>query len=361
MWKYLFAIVVSTAVIATSVYLFRHREELFRPDVRKLGGTRVVFAIDSGRPDEAYLTAMRRRFDPRGRLGVVVRHEGNAVEIDVPRGTTHDDTVARVVRLAGRPGKFAFLPVANGNEDDGVSKHLQAIYSGKKSKPRVDLPTTPRNPLGGREFALSTAGSNPRQYRWVRLVETAMAAFQFDPVSLAGTNIGEKSSVDRAARTGALLNPNAQPEAMMLVARLPGEKGPAFFLLVRDESDEQAISSSAIRHAESVTAGYGASTILVRLAPDGFQRLASIQQQEGSFRVSPRAVPASGRNRLLALVIDDRIVVLPPFALERQEAYLEVGGSDEERDDLVALLRGVPQGVRLSAKPTRVETLEPGR
>ena len=364
MWKYLFAIFVSTAVIATSVYLFRHREELFRPDARKLGGTRIVFAIESGKPDEAYLTAMRRRFDPRGRLGVVVSSEGGEVEIDVPRGPTHDDTVARVVRLAGRPGKFAFLPVANGNEDEGVARHLQATHAGKKSKPRIDPPATPMNPLGGREFALSTAGSNPRSYRWVRLGETALAAFQLDPVSRAGTNLAEKASVDRAARTGSLLRPNTQPEAMMLVARLPGDADPAFFLLVRDESDEAAVAPDLVRQAESESEVGGPSTIRLRCHGEGWVRLMAIQHDRVTLRSAPLATPRGGyvRHHLLAVVVDDRVDALPVFAMsQRPEVILEVGGNDEERDDLVALLRGVPKGVRLSAKPTRVETLEPER
>jgi hypothetical protein len=363
-WKYLFAIFVSTAVIATSVYLFRHREALFRPDVRKLGGTRIVFPIDSGKPDETYLTAMRRRFDPRGRLGVVVRHEGNAVEIDVPRGTTHDDTVARVVRLAGRPGKFAFLPVANAGVDDGVAKHVQATHSGKKSAARTAPPATPMNPLGGREFSVSAAGVNPRQYRWVRLDDLALAAWQLDSASLAGGNVGEKAAVDRAARTGSLLTPNAQPEAMLLVARLPGEAGPAFFLLVRDESDEAAVASELIRQAESETEARGPSSIRLRFQGDGWVRMMAINHGHDAVRSIPPVMPRGGfaRRHFLAIVIDDRVAALPVFAMsQRPEVILEVGGNDEERDDLVSLLRGGPGGVRLGAKPTRVETLEPGR
>ena len=363
MWKYLFAIAVSAAVIATSVYLFRHREEMFRPDARKLGGTRIAFAVEDGTPDEAYLTAMRRRFDPRGRLGVVVRQTETEVEIVVPRGPTHDDTVARVVRLAGRPGKFAFVPVANTTVDEGVATHIQATYAGKKSKPRTGPPPPPMNSLGGREFSLSTAGANPRQYRWVRLGEAATTTFQLDPASLVGGNIAEKSSVDRAARNGALLRPNALPEAMLLVSRLPDEAGPAFFLLVRDASDEEAIAPDHVRSAEIDSESYNPNTIRLRLDGEGARRMTALKQlQFGMLSARPRSTPGSGTDYYLALALDDRIVAFPFIpSIQGSEAMIHIGSSDERTDDLVCLLRGPLTEVRLNAKPTRVETLEPKR
>jgi hypothetical protein len=366
-WKYLFAIVVSAAVITTSVYLYRHRDEMFRPDVQKLGGTRIAFAVEAGTPDDAYFTAMRRRFDPRGRLGVVVRRgDEGEVEILVPQGPAHDETVARVQRIAGRPGKFAFVPTASFTVDEGVSKHVMATYAGDKATPRSTPPPTPINSLGGREFPVSIAGTNPRRYRWIRLGEAATASFQFDPASLAGGNVAEKSSVDRAARTGALMRSNAQPDAMMLAARLPGEADPAFFLLVRDETDEHAIAATHIRQAEVEKEGRGPSTIRLHLDRDGFQRMAVIQeQQQNSIRAAPSPTSSRGsfhRLHLLAIVIDDRIAALPlNVVVQRPEVILEFGSSDEAGDDLVALLRSTPQGVRLSTKPTRVEAIEPKR
>ena len=360
MWKYLFAIVVSAAVIATSVYLYRHRDEMFRPDVQKLGGTRIVFAIEAGTPNDVYLTAMRRRFDPRGRLGVVVREgDGTEVEFLVPNGPTHDDTVARIGRIAVRPGKFAFVPTANFTADEGVSKYVQATYGAKKSMPRSTPPPTPINSLGEREFPHSIAGSAPRRYRWIRLGEFATVTVQLDPASLAGGNVAEKAFVEHAAKTGAILRPNAQTEAMILVARLPDTAHPTFFLLVRDESDENAITASHVRRSEVNNEGYGSNSILLRLDPDGIQRMNAIQHEQGWGR-APRPSPTTPIDRLLALVIDDQIVGFARIVIvQRAEALLEVGSSDEEREDLVCLLRGTLEGVRLKPGPTRVEAIEP--
>ena len=364
MWKFLFAIAVSAAVITTSVYLYRHRDELFRPDVRKVGGTLIAFAIEEGEPDEAYFTGMSKRIDPRGRIGVVVRKgEENEVEILVPLGPDHDDTVDRVKRLAARPGKFSFVSISNRTVDMGVAKYLQATYAPGKSKALTATPPPPVDALGGREFALSITDRAPGRYRWVRIGDVVLDSFLLDPTSLASSNIAEKPAVERALRTGTVLLPAVNPESMILATRSPETPDPVFFLLVADESDVSALTSRQIRTVESSKEIRGMNAIRLRIEPDGVNRLNSMSNlARSSGMVSTRHMMRSGRGSPFALVIDDQIVSLPLLDMERHlEANLTVGSSGEDAEDLVCLLRGPLTNVRLRAKPTRVETVEPGR
>ena len=361
MWKYLFAITVSAVVITSSVYLFRHRDEWFRPDVQKVGGTLIAFAIEDGQPDEAYFTKMRARFDPRGRIGVVARSgEGNEVEILVPQGPAHDDTVDRITRLAARPGTFSFVPIANRSVDEGVAKYAQETYAPGKAKARTTPPPLPVNALGRREFTLSIAGSAPCRYRWVRLGDAVLDSFLLDPTSLAGANLAEKPTVERALRTGTVLLPATNPECMILAARSTEAPAPAFYLLVGDESEVRSLTPRQIRTAELSKEIRGINAISLRLEPEGAARLSAMHQQ---FYSTPSAFPRpkmTAGHAFFALVIDDRIVSLPALDRNRQlEATMAVGSSGEDVEDLVCLLRGPISGVRLKAKPTRVEALEP--
>ena len=365
MWKYLFAIAVSAAVITSSVYLYRHRDEWLRPDVQKVGGTLIAFAIEDGQPDEAYFTRMRTRFDPRGRLGVVARKgEGDELEILVPQGPAHDDTVDRVVRLAARPGEFSFVPVSSRTVDEGVAKYVQATYAPGRAKARTTPPPPPVNALGGREFTLAITGSAPGRYRWVRLGDAVLDSFQLDPISLAGASlVTEKLAVERALRTGTVLLPATNPEAMILVARSPETTDPAFYLLVGDESDAYSLTPKQIRTAELSKEGRGINAIRLRLEPEGAARLVAMQQHLYSLPSIPaRSMMRTHHGSSFALVIDDRIVSLPQLDLARPlEVDLTLGPSGEDAEDLVCLLRGVLKGVRLKAKPTRVEVLDPRR
>ncbi len=364
MWKFLFALVVSAVVITTSVYLYRHRDELFRPDVQKVGGTLIAFAIEEGQPDETYFTIMRKRFDPRGRLGVVVRKgERDEVEILVPQGSAHDDTVDRVQRLAARPGNFGFVLIANRTVDGEVTKYAHATYAPGKSKARTTPPPLPVNALGGREFSVTISGSGQRRYRWVRIGDAVLESFLLDPASLAGVNLGHKPDVERSLRTGSLLSTAGNPDSLFLVAQMPEVTDPVYFLLVGDDSDMQALTTKQIRSAELSQEGRSINTIRLQLEPEGATRLSTMQNQRAYLPSAlPRSMIRSFSGPSFALVIDDRIVTLANLELVRRlEANMTLGSSGEDVEDLVCLLRGPLPGVRLKAKPTRVEALEPRR
>src|SRR5881394_2666025 len=98
MWKVLAGILMATAVIGASVTLYSVRHRLFRPDVARVGGTRVV--LDVKGDAEKVAAALRQRFDPTGGEGIVVRTEGATVTVDAPNGRNHDANWLRVLRLA---------------------------------------------------------------------------------------------------------------------------------------------------------------------------------------------------------------------------------------------------------------------
>src|SRR4051812_41183643 len=73
------------AVVGGSVWFY----PVLRPDVTRVGGTRVVLDVQGDA--DAVAAALRRRFDPTEAEGIVIRAEGARVEVDVPNGRRHDE------------------------------------------------------------------------------------------------------------------------------------------------------------------------------------------------------------------------------------------------------------------------------
>ncbi|MBY0228398.1 MAG: hypothetical protein K2W96_03865 [Gemmataceae bacterium] len=114
-WKAVAALLVSAAIIAGSVALYRNRAALFRPDLERSGGTRLVLRM-AGDP-EGVAEALRKRFDPKGMGAVAASAEGATVRLDIPAGRGHDALVERAERLAARPDRVWAGILADAKED----------------------------------------------------------------------------------------------------------------------------------------------------------------------------------------------------------------------------------------------------
>ncbi len=155
MLKNLFALVVSAIVITGAVYLYHHRNELFRPNFDRTGGTLVVFEIDGDPPAgglKGVTEVLQNRFDPKGTLGIVVRADGdNRVAIGVPEGKSHDDLVETVKRVAPLPGLLQLRMVANQIDDEAA---WTAAHE-RMATAKLDAPPPPlRDASGGEELPM---------------------------------------------------------------------------------------------------------------------------------------------------------------------------------------------------------------
>src|SRR5262245_36093947 len=116
MWKKFLPLFIAAGTLAGGVSLYHFRHTLFRPSFDRAGGTLVAFAVDGEPPAEGLeetVEALRRRFDPTGSRGLVVRAGEGEVEIGVPAGVGHDELLNRIKRLAAVSGQVEFRILAN--------------------------------------------------------------------------------------------------------------------------------------------------------------------------------------------------------------------------------------------------------
>lgn len=160
----LVALVVGTVVIYAGVTLYHLRDELFRPDVNKVGGTEVVLEIEQEPNADAAEKARRvlhKRFDERG-SGVEVRLDGvKHLAVVVPNSRRHDTIVGQVRRLGPRRGRVEFRMVAQTTFDKDAMELAETKFLAMK-----DVPAK----LGeaGEELVVGV-GAAAKRYRWFSL------------------------------------------------------------------------------------------------------------------------------------------------------------------------------------------------
>src|SRR5262249_30551297 len=148
-----------------ALYSVRHR--LFRPDVTRVGGTRLV--LDVKDDADAGAAVLRQRLDPTEGEGIVIRAEGASVTVDVPNGRHPDANLQRARRLARRPGRWHVGLLIHPEDDEeafAAAKTWLAIEANAKGLEDAYVEGNPLPGLPG-QFAAQKPAAGPQRYRWV--------------------------------------------------------------------------------------------------------------------------------------------------------------------------------------------------
>jgi hypothetical protein len=348
MWKYLLAIVVAAGIIFGSRYFYVHRQELFRPDFERTGGTLLVFEIDGEPPAgglDDLLDVLQKRFDPGGGEGVVVRVDDEGrVEIGVPSGKQHDDLVESIKRVAPRPGVIEFRIIAHNSDDEAAFTAAMTPVKGEK----LDAPPSPpRNATGGGEFPLKSPGGLSSRYRWVLLSEAQLNMRQLDRGGLVH-NPFDQPQVENSYRKGVPFAPHFMNHELMQARILPGRTDPAFFILVREPADKENFRVGALENIRvQGLRGRGNGLVQFRLRRGEGERFLDMWSNMG-----PRTGGAMFQQ--LLLLLDDEVLGMPMrVGSNRRDMQLYGDFNTTEAEEIVMLMRGGPLPCRLKPKPVR--------
>jgi hypothetical protein len=348
MWKYLLAIVVAAGIIYGGRYFYLHRQELFRPDFDRTGGTLLVFEIDGEPPAgglDDLLDVLQKRFDPGSGTGVVIRVDDEGrVEIGVPSGKQHDDLVESVKRIAARPGVIEFRIIANRSDDDAVFTAALVPPKGEK----LDVaPSPPRNARGGNEFPLKSPAGQTSRYRWVLLNDAQLNMRQLDRGGLARSPF-DQPHVEESHRKGVPFSPHFMNHELLQARKLPLRTDPAFYVLVREPPDKEKLRVGALENIRiQGLRGRGRAVIQFR-----FRRGEGDRVLDMVWNTNP-GMGGSAFQQLL-LLLDDEVLGMPMrTASNRREMQLYGDFSITDAEEIVMLMRGGPLPCRLKPKPVR--------
>jgi hypothetical protein len=326
MWKVLVGIVMATAVIAASVILYPMRNRLFRPDVNRVGGTRLVLDVkgDAGAVADAY----RQRFDPKDTEGIVLRAEEGRIEVDVPTARRHGENLERVKRLAGRVGRFKVGIIAHDKDDAGAiaaGKKWLAVPANRKALEDAQSKGEPLPAFEG-EFKGKGPGDPAARYEWAW------------------------TDWERAARMHGMFGRGvgSARDQFPLVHSVSVAGREHLFTLVRQLPDAEGLTNADVRpriHSMS-RSSYG-TQMQLRIEADGRRRLSAL--------VSKYGTPAVPNPRWVALLIDSELLFHHDL-MTKHEVYYPLLNTAADAEDLMALFRApLPAGTKVSIE--KEETL----
>jgi hypothetical protein len=319
-------------------------ERWLRPDINRLGGTILAYAVDEDRAPERYnlwdvVAALQRRLDPSGRQGIEVRATGDRlVEIAVPRVGDHAARLEQIKKLVVPQGSLEFRILAN-EEDD--PKALSAARRWLRN---------PRN--AGALDALARRNEPPppprNAYAWAELGPAEVKGLGLDPEGLKEAP-DVRRRVERACRMREPFTLPSRLAGCLLFARPRGE-GLQFFVLTRLAEEGKEIT--------------GAHLTRVRRAGTGLDFTLDSKGMELACELTSRNSPTGEGDtaflRRLAVLLDGRVVSAPVIrGPVRAKGRLTGHFSDAELDRLLALLRGGSLPAPLKPKPVSVVTVEP--
>lgn len=328
MWKVLIGIVVATVVITASVVLFRNRHHLLRPDVARVGGTRLVVACEGKPGPDAVAAALAKRFDPTGSEGIIVRAAGDGLEIDVPNGSNHDENVERVKRLLARPGRLRFGVLAH-QDDDGPAleaarkwltpanrKALEDAHDRGLPLPRL------RDAAGEDRFPSKRPGEPPSHYSWVWMNVSAAAALTATSIHVAPRHNEQWPVFHDAGR--------------------PGWSGPLYFVVMREPAASEEVGNAEVTRARVQVNGHGPHATQLNLQMDG----------QGRSRLNDFLTRQLSGPRNVALALDDEVLLYFLAATEMSRSSFNPIVEDRPQgEDRAALVRApLPAGASLSLK-----------
>jgi preprotein translocase subunit SecD len=340
----LIALVVGAAVIYGGVSLYKVRHELFRPDLKKAGGTEVVFDVEPGPGEEEMEQAcrvLRKRFDDSGAGGVEVRHDGTKrLAIMVPNSRYHDALVGQARRLAFEKGAVELRLLANVVADPDALAAAEKEFMAMKGPP-----IKPGERRGG-EVTVG-AGVEKKRYHWFRLN---------DGQAREWLRMGGIHATVRAGGAGRWVEFTAYRNTKLFAMEPPGGISPSYFVLCAEPGELDRVGGEGIER--------------VRIAGKDARQIARLEFafEEGAMQRLRRLTNGAGRPARteemssLACIVDGEVVfahdLFSPL-LRKQTFY--VYALPSEVDDLAALIRGGELPVSLDRASVRENPVAPSR
>ncbi len=322
MWRPVFALVVIVGVICASVVLYQNRQWLFRPDISRTGGTRLVLRVE-GDP-AAVAVALAKRFDPMTTGAVAVTEADGGLWLDVPSGRAHDETLARVKRLASRRGRLWLGTVAEEAADAAAVKAARAwLVAPANAKARKTCEDTGKPPPAPAEG-----------YAWAAISQMRATRQGFIMPAVPGGPIMKGAPAA------------AGPDFVSHPYKTAGPLGDGFFALVREAERGERVGNGDVvlirRHSSS---GPGYTQLHIKLSPEGAGRRASLQR---------RIAPGSR----VALILDGEMLTWFQNAASSEYNYiLPMFETDEQADDVRALIGSpLPEGASVEVAEERAVT-----
>jgi preprotein translocase subunit SecD len=349
------------------------------PTIEEVGGTRLVYEIDTDRAPKSVFdpqdlaAALKRRLDPAGVMGVVVRVSGGReVEIDVPRQGRHEEEVETIKVLIAQQGRLEFCILANKNDDEeGIEAAARQIVRARDDaavRKELDRRAKQGEPPPGPTPADPAGFASPLgrfTYSWVEVGRPELAALHLtEPASEVGEpDPGLRAQVADAREKGETVPlPNlggallySRPCADGRLTQEQRErKGSDFFLLTRDPERDKALTGAYLAQA-SAREVQGRPAVDLRFNKRGGELLHELTE-----RNRPTGADEDVFRRHLAVILDGQIMTAPSLiGVIGERAQITGNFTPQEVDQIVLILRAGALPAQLKPVPIREETVEP--
>lgn len=386
MWKRialsLLAVLVVAGLGAGGVYLYRALRPRPQPDIRKLGGTLLVFEVDEDderaatfQPEELAAT-LKRRLDPNDVKGIAVRLlRPTRIEITIPRTEGHDEQVRQVKALASQTGLLEFRILANPRDDKDAIETAEAYLAGAATEEKVrkeldDRATRGQPPpppvskdglvsIQGHIFTYTWLEVSPGELRKLHLLDDDREDERSKEMKASLIAARQKGEAVRLASAELLLY--SRPcRNRKLTEEERTRKKYDWFVLGRDPErdlitgESKAITGAYIERARVAENARGEPALSFQFNARGGELFYELTKQNK---------PDPGEDffkRKLAIVLDGRIVSAPSLHQPiRDSAEIGGGFTHREVENLAIMLRAGSLPARLKPTPIEERSVEP--
>jgi SecD/SecF fusion protein len=350
-----------------------------RPDLKRNGGTRLVYEVGDEIGAESYgiddlAAAVKRRLDPAGTENILVRPVGqNRLEVSVPRRPNHEARVQQVKELLATTGVLEFCIVANAIDDsagiEAAKKYFAAARTDSKGKGELDRLATSGAPPSPLRPAKGESWPNGYTYSWFELGRDGRAALKLnnsasedpDPDSLWKKAAEARRNGDICMVSDQYCLFSRDCQNRMLPEQEREQKKYEYFVLCRDPEKHaktgrpMRITANYMERAFAATNAGGQPAVgfhFGRQGGDWFHELTSKNQPVQTGDVTFR--------RRLAIILDGQIRATPSLnALIGQDGIIDGNFTQKEVDRLVTILRAGALPAQLKPVPVIEEDVKP--
>ena len=376
----LLAVLVLAGLGAGGVYLYRALRP--RPDMRKLGGTMLVFEVDedderaANFQSEELAPALKRRLDPSDVKGITVRLlSPTRVEVGIPRTEGHDEHVRWVKSLAAQTGCLEFRILANSIDDKDAIAEAEAYLrrTATEAKIRKELderaargqpPPPPVSKDGfvsvqDHVFTYTWLEVSPHELQLLHLLDDGSEDERPKQMRASVAAARDKGEAVRLMSPDLLLY--SRPcRNRKLTEEERKQKEYDWFLLSRDQErdlitgESKAVTGAYIDRARVTEDSRGEPAVSFHFNARGGEFFYDLTSQnkpdrgEGSF------------TRQLAIVLDGQIMTAPSLrAPIRDSGEISGGFTQRQVEELVIMLRAGSLPVRLKPAPVEERSVAP--
>lgn len=293
------------------------------------GSTVLVYEVDadptqptSRETMQSLVAALTKRLDPKGKIGVSVRTQGDSrVEIQVPQ--SDELGVSRVKRLVGAIGNLRFRLTANAMD------HAELFESARRQATEGDRLEVVKDSDGK---AVGFWANVPREIAW--------------PSGKPTFSVHTYGLLVRNATTGKLVEVNDRDimQDQERYAEHVSSQGVEEIQVLIFNDDEYRVGGADIGDAHVDEDGVGHSCVAFTMSgSDAARRMGMLTGSN---------LPDGGFARNLGILLDDRLLVAPAIrGMITDRGQITGNFSRDEAEVLAAILRSGPLPVALKPDP----------